>query len=107
MDAMYAGNQSVRQSFIFEKTSGAKAALQCQLRHLIRMPAPFLIVRKIIPLKLRRRSKHLVSVDHGAAVPTRNEFFCVRIGCDNRSATGGQSKNQSPVRSDANDPTTH
>ena len=49
-----------------------------------RVPAPLLIVRKIIRLKSRRRSEHVVAVDHSAAVSARKDLVFVRR--DDRSA---------------------
>src|SRR2546427_12965543 len=58
---------------------------------------PFLIVRRIIGLKSRRGSKHLVAVDHGAVVPARSQFVALIIRGDKRSATRGQPQNQSSI----------
>ena len=87
----------------FKKKLRRESSVKCPVRQLIRMPGPFLIVRKIIRLKSRRWSKRLVAVDHGAVVPARSQFVAFLIRGDERSAARGQAQNQSSILRNTDD----
>ena len=98
MDARYAGNYSARQAFFSKKYVPAASVIPVAV-------GASVIVRKVIRLKSRWWSKHLVPVDHGAATRPRTEFFFIRG--DDRGAARWQSKNQASIRGNTDHPTTH
>jgi hypothetical protein len=83
----------------FEKISLTAPAA---IRGTPRAHVPLLIVGKIIRLKLRRGSAHLVALNEHAAVTPRREFALVRVRRDNPSAAGGRAVNQSSIGGNAN-----
>src|SRR5438132_5376988 len=83
----------------FEKNSLTDLAA---IRGTPRAHVPLLIVGKIIRLKLRRGSAHLVALNEHAAVTSWDEFVFPRVRRDDRCAAGGRARNQSSIRGNAN-----
>ena len=103
----YAGDRVLRQAF-FPDFLTALRGNRTELEAVPAVPAQHadaprqsLIVRKIIPPKLGRRTKRLIAVDNSAAMSAWNELIFARVGRDNPGATRGQTINQPPIRCDS------
>jgi hypothetical protein len=101
----YAGNHATRQAFFLKFFRGEaaqqKADLPLSSSRYILSVSRYLIVRKIIRAKLRRRSKYLVALDDSAAVSARSGFIFTRIRRDDSGAARGQTINQPSIGRDS------
>src|SRR4029453_4196786 len=88
----YAGNRAARQAFFsnFLRDSAVpKNQVGGKQRPRARPPEE-LIVGKIIRLKLRRRSEHLIALDERTAVSARDELILIRIRRNDSGAPRGK-----------------